>query len=112
MIDEKKFKEFAQEHQPHLIDCITHLRSISKTIEIYEYHKAEAYIRIKNLEPTNTQQKLMLVFELDASYLGRLSIQAHVQSAIHNSRALYDLFAQLLNKVRVCKIFCVSGCLS
>ncbi|TOE33394.1 hypothetical protein CGJ44_25865, partial [Vibrio parahaemolyticus] len=35
----------------------------------------------------------------DELYFDQLSLQAHIQAAIHNVRSVYDLLAQLINKL-------------
>ena len=110
MIEEAKFKRLMEEKGLSSSESISHLRSISKTIDIYEYHKEEAYAQIQNINPKDTQEALMLVFSTNDTAMERLSIQANVQAALHNARAVYDLLAQLINKALLNNKFTVKDC--
>jgi len=81
-------------------DFTESIQSVFRTIDIYEYHKEEAYSLILEIEPESNRDGLMFVLEPpEGLYEKKLAIQAHIQSAIHNSRALYDLISQLINKL-------------
>lgn len=100
MIKEEDFKELVKGIDVDLPSCINNIRSMSKTIDIYEYHKSEAYRLIKKNEPKSSREAMELVFQpSEEIYFDKLSIQAHIQSAIYNSRALYDIFSHLINKI-------------
>jgi hypothetical protein len=76
------------------------IQSVFRTIDIYEYHKEEAYSLILEIEPKSNRDGLMFVLEPpEGLYEKKLAIQAHIQSAIHNARALYDLISQLINEL-------------
>lgn len=100
MIKEEYFKELLKFSDIDVASCINNLRSMSKTIFIYEYHKSEAYKIIKDIDPKTYREAMELVFlsSKDVSFK-KLAAQAHIQSAIYNSRALYDIFSHLINKV-------------
>ncbi|HCE3288647.1 hypothetical protein [Vibrio parahaemolyticus] len=74
--------------------------SVFRTLDIFEYHKEEAYSIIQKIEPADGEQALTLVLSSnDELYFDQLSLQAHIQAAIHNVRSVYDLLAQLINKL-------------
>ncbi len=100
MIKENEFKELVKDIDIDLLGCVNNLRSMSKTIDIYEYHKSEAYRLIKEIEPKSHLEKMKFVWQPSKEMRRKkLLIQAHIQAAIYNSRALYDIFSHLINKV-------------
>jgi len=76
------------------------IQSVFRTIAIYEYHKEEAYSLILEIDSISNCNGLMFVFEPpEGLYEKKIALQAHIQSAIHNARALYDLTSQLINEL-------------
>ena len=80
---------------------IDYLDSVSRTIEIFEHHKSEAYKVISFLDTIDPKKAMWLVFsygdeneELENKVL---VAQAHRQAALYNARNMYDIFAQLIN---------------
>lgn len=111
MISEVKFKKYLESFDVDIDTCVSNLRSLSRTISIYEYHKSMAYELIKKLEPSSNREALKLILEPSVDIeVEKLAVQAHIHSAIYNARALYDIFAQLLNKVILKEEFSVSDC--
>ncbi|MBD1559851.1 hypothetical protein HC752_23260 [Vibrio sp. S9_S30] len=87
------------------------IQSVFRTIDIYEYHKEEAYSLILKIEPKSNRDGFMFVLEpSEEVYEQKLAIQAHIQSAIHNARALYDLISQLINKLLLPKPIEIYDC--
>lgn len=111
MIKENDFKGFVKDIDIDLLSCINNLRSMSKTIDIYEYHKSEAYQLIKEIEPKSNRDAMELVFQPSEELSrNKLSLQAHIQSSIYSSRALYDIFSHLINNVFLDKKIEVHKC--
>lgn len=83
-------------------DITNFIESISRTIEIYEYHKFEALSLIQAIESNSGSQAFKLIMDQNQElYYKQLAVQAHIQSAIHNARSLYDLTAQLFNAILI-----------
>lgn len=82
-----------------------YIESVSRTIDIYEFHKCEAFELLTKLEPDTPQEKMRLVFatgiERNKLEHSVIAVQAHLHAALHNARSMYDIFAQLLNALLI-----------
>ncbi|WP_061018008.1 hypothetical protein [Vibrio splendidus] len=93
---------------------IDYLESVSRTIDIYEFHKSEAYERLAKFDTTDPEAALNLVFcdreintELEYQVL---ESQAHLQAAMGIARSMYDIFAQLANILLIAEPQPVHAC--
>lgn len=112
MIKESTFRSYIEKLDVDVDSCVANLRSLSRGSDIYEYHKSTAYELLMEITPKNNKDALMLVLSPRAeSKAQNLAIQANVQAAIHAARSLYDIFAQLLNKVVLHERLSVRECM-
>jgi len=112
MIKESTFKSYIEKLDVDIDSCVANLRSLSRGTDIYEYHKSMAYELFMEITPKNNKDALMLVLTPRTETKEQsLAIQANVQAAIHAARSLYDIFAQLLNKVVLQERFSVRECM-
>ncbi|MCE9685699.1 hypothetical protein LZP73_05645 [Shewanella sp. AS16] len=78
-----------------------YLWSISRTITIYEYHKSEAYSALMDIEPKDHEDAINFVLsnsdENNDFEYKVIIIQAHMQASLYSARAMFDIFAQLIN---------------
>ncbi len=100
MIKESEFIKVIHGMDVDVDGCIQNLRSMSKIIDIYEYHKCEAYKYIKQLQPEFGPEALRGVLQPTKkdAYI-KLKAQANIQAAIYNARSLYDILSCLINIV-------------
>ncbi|EGQ9232893.1 TPA: hypothetical protein ACVU5U_001153 [Vibrio parahaemolyticus] len=80
-----------------------YLDSLSRCIEIFDYHKEEAYSVIEKFDSSDLKFGLKFVLSTgdqraEHEY-STLVAQAHIHAALQSSRAMYDIFAQLLNSL-------------
>lgn len=101
----RKLKEHLESQGELSEQYADYLDSVSRCMDIFDYHKGEAYEVMDSLSSTDTKAGLRLVFatadartELEDSIL---ISQAHLHAALQNSRAMYDILAQLLNALLV-----------
>ncbi|EPM4326308.1 hypothetical protein ACTJ27_004271 [Vibrio vulnificus] len=82
-----------------------YLDSLARCIEIFDYHKEEAYTVIERLDSSDLKFGLKFVLstgeQLAEHEYSTLVVQANIHAALQNSRAMYDIFAQLLNSLLV-----------
>ena len=93
----KRLEEFIAVNDSLTADITNFIESIFRTIGIYEYHKSEAFSIIHSIESNCGKQAFKWIMEPNMG----LAVQAHIHSAIHNARELYDLTAQLLNAILI-----------
>ncbi|OCH42029.1 hypothetical protein [Aliivibrio fischeri] len=93
---------------------IDYLESISRMIEIFEYHKTEAYRIISKLDTVEPKAAIELILsnslqneELEYQVL---VFQAHLQGALQCARSMYDIFAQLLNVLLIIELKPIYQC--
>ncbi|HHF0488762.1 TPA: hypothetical protein ACPHTX_004147 [Vibrio antiquarius] len=102
----KQLKEHLERQGELPEQYIDFLDSVDRCIDIFEFHKEEAYEIIVNLDSTDTKVGLRRVLsrnniqEEDLEYKV-LAVQAHLHAALQNARAMYDILAQLLNALLV-----------
>lgn len=112
MIEESTFRSYIENINVDIDSCVANLRSLSRGADIYEYHKSTAYELLTRIAPKNNREALMLVLIPQAELkVQKLAIQANIQAAIHTARSLYDIFAQLLNKIVLNEKFSVGNCM-
>ncbi|ELB2927343.1 hypothetical protein QNE77_001978 [Vibrio alginolyticus] len=84
---------------------IEYLDSVTRAIDIFEYHKAEAFSLISKLDSDDPEMAMRLVFTLDSEKNDLenevIGAQAHLHAALQNARSMYDILAQLLNALLV-----------
>lgn len=77
------------------------IKSVSRTIELFEYHLYTAKKSNDSIGTPNLKQAMELIFtpkeKLAEVFETKLIIQANSQACIHTARSIYDLFAQLVN---------------
>jgi hypothetical protein len=77
---------------------IERVKSVSRAIDIFQYHLHTAEEANDLIEPSNRREAMELVLaQKDKFFETKLEIQANTQASIHSARAIYDLFAQLIN---------------
>lgn len=84
---------------------IEYLDSVSRAIDIFEFHKVEAFSLISKLDSDDPETAMRLVFTLDSEKNDLenevIGAQAHLHAALQNARSMYDILAQLLNALLV-----------
>lgn len=84
---------------------IEYLDSVSRVIDIFEFHKVEAFSVISRLDSDDPKMAMRLVFSIDFERIDVenevISAQAHLHAALQNVRSMYDILAQLLNALLV-----------
>ena len=79
-------------------DHIERVKSVSRAIDIFQYHLYTAKEANDLIKPSNPREAMELVLTTkDKFFEAKLEIQANTQASIHSARAIYDLFAQLIN---------------
>ncbi len=77
------------------------ISSIDRSVQIFNYHISTAKDANNRLTPNTPKEALELVLtppeRLESIYLDKLIVQANIQGAVHSVRAIFDIFAQLLN---------------
>lgn len=95
-------------------DKVQFVKSVGTTIDIFEYHKSEAYRVMNNDITHDSKQMVNLIFDSGEKGFAlednRLIIQANLQACVHNSMALYDIFSQLINYVLLNNEFKIERC--
>jgi len=90
------------------------VESISRTIQIYKYHECEVFPFLNNGSNIPVCDKFQDLISMGEKRIEHeeemVMIQAHIQAALYNVRAMYDLFAQLLNMVLLSSKYEVSAC--
>lgn len=87
------------------VRCIEYLDSVSRVIDIFEFHKIEAFSVISRLDSDDPEIVMRIVFSLDSERNNLenevIIAQAHLHAALQNVRSMYDILAQLLNALLV-----------
>lgn len=112
--DLKALREFVKINKESVQLHLERIDSVSRAIEIFEYHKQLAKDSVDKVEPKNTLNAIELVLtprEKSAYYrTQKLVIQANTQACIHYARSIHDLFAQLTNGLLLKKPLGVHDC--
>ncbi|PKM17171.1 MAG: hypothetical protein CVV11_20615 [Gammaproteobacteria bacterium HGW-Gammaproteobacteria-15] len=84
---------------------IEYLDSVIRTIDIFEFHKDEAFSVLSTLDSVAPEMAMKLVFSMGSEKNDLenkvISVQAHLHAALQNVRSMYDILAQLLNALLV-----------
>ncbi|MER0399205.1 hypothetical protein ABRZ58_22710, partial [Vibrio vulnificus] len=91
------------------------LDSVARCIDIFEYHKEEAYEIITSLDSTDTKTGLRCILSRDniqkeEQEYKMLAVQSHLHAALQNARSMYDILAQLLNALLVLEPIPIHKC--
>ncbi|REL36342.1 hypothetical protein [Thalassotalea euphylliae] len=106
--------EYFLEKKENSFEHIERLRSLTRTIDIFHYHLYEARDSINATGDLTSVKGFEFVlsdeFNDKSSIKLRLAIQANIQSSLYSARAIYDLFAQLLNSLLLDKPLATNNC--
>ncbi|MCS0272965.1 hypothetical protein, partial [Vibrio alginolyticus] len=93
---------------------IEYLDSVARVIDIFEFHKAEAFSVFSRLDSDEPEMAMRLVFSLGSEKAELesevISAQAHLHAVLQNVRSMYDILAQLLNALLVHEPIAVHLC--
>ncbi|WP_408672791.1 hypothetical protein [Vibrio cholerae] len=93
---------------------IEYLDSVCRVIDIFEFHKAEAFSLINRLDSDDPKMAMRLIFSMGSERADVenevISAQAHLHAALQNVRSMYDILAQLLNALLVHEPLPIHSC--
>ncbi|MES1934626.1 hypothetical protein T35B1_18578 [Salinisphaera shabanensis T35B1] len=113
----KELREYIRAERANSDELIQILRSIDRYIQIFMFHLEGARDAMDEvIDPTDEHQveAVKMVFGASAHqeryYFAKVASEAHVLGAAHSARAMFDVFAFLVNGLLLNGAVCESRC--
>ena len=91
----KSLREFVHTNEENEEQSLELIRSIDSSLKILKYHTSMAVYLNEKIRPYSETKDMSKVLSQE----DKIAIQANIQAAAHLTRATFDIFAQLINRI-------------